>query len=270
MQIGEVAQVLDSTLQESKSRLGGLRRVELYGNPGTYKGRSKGGKKTIHLFHQDRDLAKRVGFTIRKEIKHPARCVELAELIGVILGDGGLSGNHQLVISFNSKTDKEYSVFLGKILIKLFSIEYHVHSRKNCNGADIVVSSSNLVDFLLKQGLVAGNKVENQVDIPHWIYDKVEYQKACIRGLIDTDGSFYRHRYNSNGKNYNYLKLCFTSCSGPLLNSVLRILKKLNFEAYVHGVQVFIYSRSGIKKYFEEIGSHNPKHSNKIRKFLAG
>ena len=131
------------------------------------------------------------------------------------------------------------------------------------------MNSSNLVDFLLKQGLVAGSKVRNQVDIPHWINSKVEYQKACIRGLIDTDGSFYRHRYNSNGKNYKYLKLCFTNRSKPLLNSVLRILKGLNFKASLHGNQVFVYSRLGIKKYFEEIGSHNPKHSNKIMDFLV-
>ena len=253
-----------------KSRLGGLRRVQLYGNPGTPEGRSRGGRKTVELFHQNSEFSRRKGFVIRKKIKYPGRCVELAELIGIILGDGGLSGNHQMVISFNRKTDKEYSLFLGRILKRLFSIDYYVHPRKDCNGADIVVSSSNLIDFLLKQGLVTGNKVKNQVDIPGWIFEKNEFQKACVRGLIDTDGSFYRHRYNSGGKNYNYLKLCFASRSKPLLNSVLRILNSLNFGAYLHGDQVFIYSRSGVKRYFEQIGSHNPKHFNKIRKFLAG
>lgn len=256
-------------MQINKARLGGLRRVELYGNPGTPEGRSKGGKKTIRLFHRDKDLARKAGFIIRKEIKYPVRCVELAELIGVILGDGGLSGNHQLTVSFNNKTDKEYSVFLGRMLRKLFPIDYHIHPRKNCNGADIVVNSLNLVGFLLKQGLVAGNKVRNQVGIPGWIYEKIEYQKACLRGLIDTDGSFYCHRYNSNGKNYKYLKLCFASRSKPLLNSVMRILRKFDFDVYMHSDQVFIYSISGIKKYFEEIGTHNPKHSDKITKFFA-
>lgn len=258
-----------STKYIEKAKLGGLKRIELYGNPGTFEGRSKGGKKTVELFRKDPGLAKRSGFIIRKEIKYPTRCTELAELIGVILGDGSLPGNHQLTVSFNSKTDKEYSVFLGKILRSLFLIDHHVHFRKGCNGADIVVSSSNLVDYLLKQGIVAGSKVKNQVDIPGWIFDKIEYQKACLRGLIDTDGSFYHHRYNSEGKRYNYLKLCFASRSKPLLNSVFRIFKKFNFKAFLHGDQVFVYSRSGIKRYFEEIGSHNPKHSNKIKEFLA-
>lgn len=253
----------------SAARLGAFARIKLYGNPGTYEGRSKGGKTAIRLFYQDKDWARKVGSIIRKEIKYPKRSVELAELVGVILGDGGLSGKHQLTISFNNKTDKKYSVYLGKILRKLFSIDHHIHPRKDCNGADIVVSSSNLIDFLLKQGLVAGNKVRNQVDIPDWIENKPDYQKACVRGLIDTDGSFYRHRYNRNGKNYTYLKLCFTNRSKPLLNSVLRILRHFNFDAYLHGDQVFIYSILGIKKYFEEIGSHNSKHVNKVKKFLA-
>jgi len=250
-------------------RLGAKTSLRLYGNPGTPEGRSKGGRNACEFFRLNPDIAKKTGFSLRKKIKYPARCAELAELIGVILGDGGMPGNHQLAISFNSKTDKEYSVFLGKILRKLFSIGHHIHPRKGCNCADIVVNSSNLIDFLLKQGLVAGNKVKNQVDIPYWIHNKVAYEKACVRGLVDTDGSFYRHKYNSNGKKYTYLKLCVTSRSKPLLNSVLEILKKLNFEAFLHGDQVFVYSRQGIRKYFEEIGSHNPKHSNKIRKFLA-
>lgn len=260
--------MISNLVKVNKSRLGGLKRIELFGNPGTDEGRSKGGRKTIALFRNNPDLARKAGFIIRKEIKYPVRCGELAELIGIILGDGGLSGNHQVVISLNSKTDKEYSVFVGSLLKKLFSIDSHFCARRNCNGMNIVVSSSNLVDFLLKQGLVAGNKVRNQVDIPKWIYSKSEYQIACLRGLIDTDGSFYSHKYISNKINYNYLKLCFASRSKPLLNSVSGILRRLDFDAYLHGDQVFIYSKLGIKKYFKEIGSHNLKHSNKICKFL--
>lgn len=261
--------MVENIAQINKSRLGGLRRVELYGNPGTYDGRSKGGKRTTTLFHQNPYLARKVGFMIRKEIKYPERSSKLAEFIGIMLGDGGFPGTHQITISFNNKTDCKYAEYICKLLNELFSINFHIHKRRGSNGADIVVSSSNLIDFLLKQGLVTGNKVKNQVDIPDWICGRSEYQKACLRGLIDTDGSFYCHRYNSSGKNYKYLKLCFANRSKPLLNSVLRILREFNFEAYLHGDQVFIYSILGIKKYFEEIGSHNPKHSNKITKFFA-
>ena len=78
----------------SKSRLGGLRRVELYGNPGTPEGRSTGGKRTIQLFRSNPELARSLGFAVRKEIRCPARSSELAEFVGILLGDGGVRNKY--------------------------------------------------------------------------------------------------------------------------------------------------------------------------------
>lgn len=247
-------------IRTENARLGGLRCMALYGNPGTPEGRSKGGKTTMRLIHRDPALAKKLGFLIRKEIKYPKKCVELAELIGVILGDGCLGGNHQLKISFNNKTDQQYSQYLRHILNKLFMVNCHIYYRKNNNGADIVVSSSSLVDFLEKQGLVKGNKVKQQVAVPPWINKKKEYQLACLRGLMDTDGGLYLHRYNSNGRSYKYMKLCFTNCSRPLLGFVFEVLKSLDFKVYLIRPHVSIYAVSEVKRYFSEVGSHNQKH----------
>jgi len=122
----------------------------------------------------------------------------------------------------------------------------------------------------LRQGLKPGNKVKNQVGIPGWIDKNIEYSKACLRGLIDTDGSFYQHRYGSGAKKYNYLKLCFSNCSKPLLNSVLMILRRLKLKAYLHGNNVSLYSVADVKRYFEEIGTNNPKHQNKFKQFYGG
>ena len=75
-----------------------------------------------------------------------------------------------------------------------------MYYRKGCNGAELVVNSSNLIAYLLKRGLLKGNKVKNQVDIPGWVLKRIDYRKACVRGLIDTDGSFYKHEYAVRGK----------------------------------------------------------------------
>ncbi len=260
--------MVESKARIANARLGGLRCIALHGNPGTPEGRSKGGKTTIRLFNQNPALAKKLGFIIRKEIEYPDKCDELAELIGIILGDGGLPGNRQLIISFNNKTDREYSRYLQDTLRRLFAVRCHIHYRKDNNGADIVVSSSNLVDFLVKEGLIKGNKVRNQVGIPAWIYKNLEYQKACLRGLIDTDGSFYCHKYISGGREYRYLKLCFTNCSKPLLNFAFNILKNLGYKVYLTGNHVSLYSALGIKRYFTEIGTHNQKHLRKFQEFI--
>ena len=40
-------------------------------------------------------------------------------------------------------------------------------------------------------GLKPGNKIKSQTTIPKWIWKSDELLKACVRGLIDTDGSVY-------------------------------------------------------------------------------
>ena len=257
--------MIDSKARIANARLGGLRCMELYGNPGTTSGRSKGGKATVNLFQQNPALAKKLGFVLRKNIKIPNKSVELAEMVGAILGDGGLPGNHQLILSFNKKTDQEYAQYLRALLKKLFALDSYIYYRKNNNGAEIIVSSSNLVEFLEKLGFVKGNKVKNQVDVPGWINEKLEYRLACLRGLMDTDGGLYSHCYNSNGKNYKYMKLSFSNCSRPLLDFVFNVLKSLNFKVYLNEVHVSIYAASDVKRYFAEVGSHNHKHIFKFK-----
>lgn len=255
-------------LQINKSRLGGLKRVELYGNPGTPDGRSRGGRKTVFLFHQNPRLAKKSGFVIRKEIKYPKKCAKLAEFIGIMLGDGGLSGTHQITVSFNNKVDNGYAQHIAKILKKLFSIDCHIHKRKGGNGADIVVNSSNLRDLLLRLGLKAGNKVRNQVSVPEWITKKRQYRIACLRGLMDTDGSFYLHKYSIGRKSYIYPKMDFCNCSRPLVNFVFNTLNELDCKARVARQNVLLDSLSSVKKYFKAIGTSNPKYLKKFKSYF--
>ena len=261
--------MVKQVIKVDKSRLGGLRRVELHGNPGTPEGRSKGGKKTIQLFRNDPELARSRGFAVRKEICYPSRSPELAELIGIILGDGGVRSKHQFMVTFNYQTDFKHAEYVRNIIKRLFSIDSSIRRRKGNNGADIIVSSSNLVDFLLTQGIVMGNKIKNQVGVPFWIQETLEYRVACLRGLMDTDGGVYFHNYRSGGKDYRYLKLAFTNCSKPLLDFALETLALLEIKSYLSGYHVSVYSKAGVRKYFEKVGSHNPKHLDRFREHFG-
>ena len=248
----------------SRARLGGLRRVELYGNPGTPEGRAKGGKRTVEIFHKNPADAK--GFVLRKSIVYPLRSKELAEFIGIMLGDGGLPGTHQITITLNRKTDREYFNFIVALLKKLFSVDCSVRYRKKGLGIDIVVSSTSLVDFLVESGLTTGSKVRNQASVPDWIDAEQDYRISCLRGLMDTDGGLYRHQYLVAGKKYEYLKLCFTNYSRPLLKFVHRTLEILGVKASLKSNHVSVYSKESVKRYFEIVGSSNPKHLDKFRR----
>ena len=259
--------MIDRQAWIKKSRLGGLRRIEMYGNPGTSEGRSKGGRRACEFFRLHPDIAQQRGFINLKEIKRPARSVELAKFIGIMLGDGGIRSKYQLTISFNDKTDREFAEYVTRLIKRLFAVEHIISKRKDSLGADIVVSSASVIDFLLKQGLKAGNKVKNQIDIPAWIKGDVEFQKACLRGLVDTDGSLYCHRYKVNNKWYEYLKLDFTSCSKPLLRSAYAIFSNLGIRASLKGVHITVSAKAEVNRYLATVGSSNIKFLDRWMKF---
>lgn len=251
--------------------IGAKRRYEIYGNPGTVEGRKKGGINSQMKFRKNPDYAKNLGIKIKKIIHKPKDSSDLAEFIGILLGDGGLT-EYYATVSLNRETDKEYSLYVQKLIRKLFGILSSIISGKSKNDkADrIVVYSKDLIEFLLDKGLDTGNKMHNKVNIPYWIKEKKEFKKACVRGLIDTDGSFYSYKHKVNNKVYSNFAMCFTSYSTLLLNSVHNILKELNFRPSKNDKRLYLHRKKDIESYINVVGSHNPKHINKYKKERYG
>lgn len=194
-----------------------------------------------------------------KPIHKPQKSVEFAEFIGTMMGDGGLS-KYQACITLHHIDDREYIDFVIKRIESLFKIQpglYHVPKSSVFN---IVISRTEVVNYLHSLGLPIGNKVRQQFDIPGWIKKNKEYSIACVRGLVDTDGSVFTHSYKVKGKWYHYKKLGFCSRSQPLQYSVAKILTDLGMRARISGYDVRLDSIADMKKYFALVGSSNPKH----------
>lgn len=253
------------------AHLGGIRYVELHGNPGTLEGRRRGGTTTQNKFKKDPTYAKKIGFILRKNIKCPDKSPLLAEFIGMMIGDGGIRNNYQITISFNGEKDRDYAIYIQRMVKNLFGISSTEYIRKQKGAADIVVTSRNLVEFLEKTGIKKGNKVLNQINIPNWVFECEEYQSASLRGLFDTDGCVYQHNYTVRGKKYSYAKMCFRNYSLPVLLSLKKILENLGFHPTIDRRQksVYLHSFSEVNKYFLEIGTSNPRYYNRYNKFLS-
>lgn len=204
----------------------------------------------------------------REIIYKPKKSKELAEFIGIMLGDGGISNwRQQIRITLNNRDDKEYIKFVYSLTEKLFRKKPSILKRKNAKASDISVSSMNLVDYLISLGLKSGNKFKLQVDIPDWIKNNRAYSIACIRGLVDTDGCIFKHSYKIKNKLYTYRKLSFTSYSQPLRESVYGIFRSLGIKSRLYSYRdVRIDSQKDMQKYFKIIGSSNPKHLNRYHK----
>ena len=116
--------------------------------------------------------------------------------------------------------------------------------------------------------MVKGNKVRQQVKVPNWICDSMEYSMACLRGLFDTDGSFYIDRHKHKGKLYKSAGICFTNFSKPVLNFFADTLDNLNYHPTRSSSNHVVLRRQlEIKRFFSEIKPANDKHLKKFKNF---
>lgn len=244
-------------------QVGARRRFERYGNPGTADGRRRGGLASCEKIKQS---GLPTGFKFRRAFTKPEPSPLLAEFLGIMLGDGGV-GPYQITITLNAITDAAYADFVVDVILRMFGLIPSQKTRKNaCN---IVVSSIELVEFLCQKGLVRGNKVAHQVTLPFWILEDPDFVKACLRGLMDTDGSIYRGSHLMAGTKYEYACLCFRNYSKSLLDAVHHIMINLGYHPTMGHNRVYLYRQSEIKRYFKEIGTHNPKHFKRYQTFVG-
>lgn len=203
---------------------------------------------------------------ISTPIKKARFSKNLAEFVGIMMGDGGI-GPYQLTVSSHSVVDREYVQYVKRLIETLFDVPVTIFRPSTPQQyVRLVISRSELVKYCHSTlGLKIGNKLKQGLDIPQWIKDNVEYQKACVRGLIDTDGCVFYERHRIKNKIYSYPRLNFVSHSLDLLKSVFTILKDLGFSPRERGGRcVQLENKAEILHYFDTIGSHNPKHKDRL------
>lgn len=204
-----------------------------------------------------------------KEIRRPRYSKKLAEFVGIILGDGSIM-ERQVIVTLHKYDDKEYSHFVVNMFKSLFNVPVSITWKKHqgFKAIDCVVSRKRLVEYCVDTlGLKIGNKTRQQVDVPDWVKNKLSYKISCVRGLIDTDGSLFLHKYKVNGKEYKYKKIEFSNSSKPLVRYVNSVFREVGINSRIarQEKEVRIDSISDVKKYFCVIGSHNPKHLKKYK-----
>jgi len=250
------------------AKMGGIALSQKYGGPGTFNGRKKGGQISQIRRRLNPELYQHCN--LRKDIHKPKKSNKLAELFGIILGDGGITDG-QMTITLNRKKDKEYVFHVFKLIEKLFKIKpaiYKLNSRGHEMVTRIVISNKNFVDFLLFMGLKKGSKVKQQVDVPDWIKNKLNFSINCLRGLIDTDGCVYIHKHKCNNRQSFNIGLQLSNKSIPILIFAKETLSILGFNPKINKVGINLYRELEILDYVKKIKLNNPRNMKKINEFL--
>lgn len=195
----------------------------------------------------------------RNDIKIPdSYSADLAEFVGILLGDGGINPT-QIHVTINDR-ETLYILFIKRLIQRIFGIEARAMPKKNVRAQDIYFGSTAAVRYFLKMGL-AHNKVKQQVSIPKWIFSSPAYQKACLRGLIDTDGSVCKLKFG--------VQISFTNRSMPLLRGAQQIFRGLSYHpSKISCYRFYLTKRQDLLKYSSEIGFSNPKHRTRFLRFI--
>lgn len=257
-----IIQILPAWWQTSRAgKIGGSAYFAKYGALGTVDSRSFAGYTSYNRRKSiEGDIFQ------KKEIIKPDESCELAEFIGIMIGDGHVN-EYQASVTLDIKTDIEYCKFVADTIRNLFRIEPTFQRRPKNGCINIVVSSVKFTDLLVALGLPRGDKIKGGLDVPDWISDNLDYSIACLRGIFDTDGSIFQEIHRVKDKIYAYPRMTFTSYSEPLRESIYRILSEVEVSVKMRSDRnVNIERFTDIDKYFRIIGSSNPKH---IRRFVA-
>lgn len=179
---------------------------------------------------------------------------ELAELFGVLLGDGHIS-HFQVMVTLGSK-EVSYARHVKTLLDRVFGGAPRIAVLKK--GYRVVyLGSVAATAWLMREGCVR-NKVSAQVDAPRWIFKKETYITAFLRGFFDTDGSVYKLRYGT--------QISLTNKSLPLLCSLQRMLRKLGYTpSAVSAYRVYLTRYSEVRRFFREIQPANAKHKRRYQ-----
>jgi hypothetical protein len=204
----------------------------------------------------------------RTPIIFPDKSQELAEFIGIMLGDGDISEN-QISVSLNLNDEQEYASFISDLINRLFGLRPSIHYYKSSGIYRVRVSSLNLIEYLSSIGLQRGKKTTQQFNIASWIIDNRELKSAFVRGMMDTEGSFYSYKHIVHNRPYENSALCFTNYSNSLVQLMFSTLKELGFNPRVTKNRIYLYRRKEIGRYFKEIGTHNPKHLQKYNEYIT-
>ncbi|MCD4759994.1 hypothetical protein K8R33_03835, partial [archaeon] len=206
---------------------------------------------------------------IPKRINKPtSKSIKLAEFVGIMLGDGCVTECYSdekkqhfyaARVSGHSEDDFVYLIhYVTNLMNDLFGSMPSYYKLKHEKEINLCFNGMEIVKFLNSIGLKSGNKKENNQGIPDWIFEKREYMIACLRGLIDTDGSVCP----ITGKNYSCI--WFKSAIPKLRESFSVLVKELGIITTnwsgKNTPQIYVCRKNMIRKYFEEIGFSNPKH----------
>lgn len=172
---------------------------------------------------------------------------DLAELIGVVLGDGHICvypRSEELRLVSNSNNPgfiKRYA----QLMEGIFQKKPYVIPSKSANCTKIGFYEKYIKERL---DIPSGARKNLKIKIPEWIFKNEKFIVRYLRGLYEAEGSFCVHK-----PTYTY-KFLFSNRNQSMLNNVYDLMQFIGFHPHRSKYQIQISKKEEVYKAIKVLG----------------
>lgn len=228
----------------------------------------------------------------RQNITFPSKLSpELAELIGIIIGDGHLSvikrKNHLVgnftqstVFIAGNKEEQQYNNYISSLFKRIFNCDLSYREDKRSKAILLAKYSKGIVRYFHDVCEVPLGRKTLSARVPSIILQADSQMKAAfLRGLADTD--FYVSFKNKNKKGYSYPVIVGSFRSEQLIRDLEKIYTSLGFTySCCYNLQrthkifgryvmhsIYLNGKKNFQKWVEIVSFSNGKNSLKVKEW---
>ncbi len=164
---------------------------------------------------------------------------DLAELIGVLLGDGHIEifPRSECLSLFSHSDDRGFVSRYSALIEKIFKKKPSIAKRKGENCIKISIYE-NKISKRLK--IPSGARGKKKISVPNWILSNNEFIVRYLRGLYEAEGSYCVHKPTGT------YKLFFSNRNKSLLKNVFLLVKKLGFSPHMRYCDVQVSRKAEV------------------------
>jgi len=164
---------------------------------------------------------------------------DLAELIGVVLGDGHIQKfpRTERLLIFSNANNPQFVARYEKIVREMFQKEPYVYRQSTQNCIRISLYQNCISERL---GIPSGPRKGIDFVVPRWILSRREYAIRYLRGLYEAEGSVSIHLPTSTHK------FSFSNTNQSLLDAVENLMNKFGFRTSRDAVRVQISRKAEV------------------------
>jgi len=195
-------------------------------------------RRKVDNFSNWRQEAVRTG-RIRTHFPALPQNGDLAEVIGVILGDGHIEKfpRTERLLIFSNSNNRGFVKRYSDLVEKLFRKRPYVYKQSGQNCVRISIYENRISERL---GIPTGSRKNIPITVPGWVARKKPYIIRYLRGLYEAEGSYSIHK-----PTYTY-KFVFSNKNQFLLKNVSELLKVLGFSPHSDTLRVQLSRRNEV------------------------